>query len=123
MVKTLLESCLGLISKPCSIEIDISDYWLNCGLRCIPFKLYQKIISHEFYYCNCQRRIFEVKFLERNKKWSASPRATNCFHCWFVFLIKIKLENIYKYRNNLIYFASLLSDFFSLINKFKYINI
>ena len=47
----------------------------------------------------------------------------NCFHCWFVFLIKIKLEKIYKYRNNLVYFASLLSDFFSLINKFKHIYI
>ena len=100
MVKSLLELCLDLISKPCRTEIDISDYWLNCGLRCIPFKPYQNIIRQEFYHCTCRRRIFKVTFLEKNQTWNVSPRAMNCFHCWFLFFIKIKLEKLYKQRNN-----------------------
>lgn len=28
-------------------------------------------------------------------------RANNCFHCWFLFMLEIKIKLIYKYRNNL----------------------
>ena len=124
MVKLLLELCLAQISRPCWSEIDISDYWLNCGLRCIPFKFYQKLATQEYYHCTCRRRLFKVTFLERNNRtWCVTPRAMNCFHCWFVLFIKIKVEKLYKHRNNLVYFASLLIDFFSFINKYKYIYI
>ena len=122
MVKSLLELCLELLKKPCT-EIEIDNYWLNCGLQCIPFKFGQKIKSEEFYLCTCRRRYFKVTFLERNVTWGVSPRARSCFHCWFIILIEIKLKILYKYRNNLIHFTSLLIDFFSFINKFKYIYI
>ena len=35
--------------------------------------------------------------------------------------MEIKLKKLYKDKNNLIRFTSLLIDFFSFINKFKYI--
>ena len=40
MVKSLLEMCLNLLNKPCQ-QTNIDKYWLNCGLRCIPFKFGQ----------------------------------------------------------------------------------
>ena len=33
MVKKLMELCLDLISKPCNTEINLSKYWLNCGIQ------------------------------------------------------------------------------------------
>ena len=57
MVKSLLEMCLNLLSKPCE-QTDIDKYWLNCGLRCIPFKVGQKVQSTEFFHCTCRQRIF-----------------------------------------------------------------
>ena len=120
MVKSLLEMCLNLLYKPCE-QTAIDKYWLNRGLRCIPFKFGQKVQSTEFFHCICRQRLFKVTFLERNIEWGVSPRARNCFHCWFVFLMEIKLKKLYKDKNNLIRFTSLLIDFFSFINKFKYI--
>ena len=120
MVKSLLEMCLNLLYKPCE-QTAIDKYWLNRGLRCIPFKFGQKVQSTEFFHCICRQRLFKVTFLERNIESGVSPRARNCFHCWFVFLMEIKLKKLYKDKNNLIRFTSLLIDFFSFINKFKYI--
>ena len=122
MVKSLIEMCLNLLNKPCK-AVHIDKHWLNCRLWRIPFKLGQKVQSREFFHCTCRRRHFKVTFLERNIEWGVSPRARNCFHCWFVFLMEIKLKNLYKRKNNLIRFISLLTDFFSFINKFKYIYI
>ena len=113
----MLEICLNLINKP----LGISKFWLNWGLRYIPFKLGQKVKSEEFYHCTCQRRYFEVTFLKRKVKCGVSPRAQNYFYCWFAFLMEIKLKTLYKYRNNLICFTSLLLDFFSFINQSKYV--
>ena len=59
----------------------------------------------------------------KKKIYSITTRAKNYFHCCFVFLIEIKLDKLHKYRNNLIYFVSLLQDFFLFMNKFKYIYI
>ena len=122
MVKSLIEMCLNLLNKPCK-AVHIDKHWLNCRLWRIPFKLGQKVQSREFFHCTCQRRHFKVTFLERNIEWGVSPRARNCFHCWFVFLMEIKLKKLYKHKNKLIRFTSLLTDFFSFINKFKYIYI
>ena len=122
MVKSLLEMCLNLLNKPCE-PTDISKFCLNCGLRQIPFKLGHKVRSKEFYYCTCRRGYFRVTFLKTKCEWGVSPRAQNCSHWWFVFLMEIKLETLYKYRNNLIRFTSLPIDFFSFINQFKYIYI
>ena len=91
MVKSLLEMCLNLLYKPCE-QTAIDKYWLNRGLRCIPFKFGQKVQSTEFFHCICRQRLFKVTFLERNIEWGVSPRARNCFHCWFVFLMEIKLK-------------------------------
>ena len=74
----------------------------------------------EFWYCTCKKRIFHITY-QNGKTYKLTARAENCFHCWFVFLIKIKINIIYKKRNNLVHLASLLIDFFKLINKFKYI--
>ena len=97
MIKSLLEMCLNLINKPCE-PLDISKFWLNCRLRCIPLKLVQTVKSEEFYHFTCRRRYFEVTFLKRKVKWGVSPRVRNCFHCWFVFLMGIKLKTLYKYK-------------------------
>ena len=120
MVKSLLEICLNLINKPCE-PLDASKFWLNCRLRRIPFKLGHKVKFEEFYYCTCWRRYFNITFLKRKVEWGVLPTARNCFHCWFVFLMEIKLKTLYKYKNNLIRFTSLLIDFLSFINQFKYI--
>ena len=48
-------------------------------------------------------------------------RARNCFHCWFLFMVEIKVKILLKYKNNIVHFPSLLSDFFSFVNKFNYI--
>ena len=48
-------------------------------------------------------------------------RPKNCFHCWFVFKLEIKVKNLFKYKDNLVHFASLLGVFFLFINEFKYI--
>ena len=66
MVKSLLKICLDFIKKPCNFETEFDKYWLNYGMACIPFKFYQYILSHEFYYCSCRRRIFKIHFLKRN---------------------------------------------------------
>ena len=86
--------CLNLLKKPCK-AVDINKHWSNCGLWCIPFKLGQKVQSEEFFHCTCQKRHFKVTFLKRNIEWGVSPRARNCFHCWFVFLMEIKLKKSY----------------------------
>ena len=36
-------------------------------------------------------------------------------------MVEIKVNLLFKYKNNLVYFASLLDDFFKFINKYKYI--
>ena len=122
MVKSLIEMCLNLLNKPCK-AVHIDKHWLNRRLWRIPFKLGQKVQSREFFHCTCRRRHFKVTFFERNIEWGVSPRARNCFHCWFVFLMEIKLKKLYKHKNKLIRFTSLLTGFFSFINKFKYIYI
>ena len=120
MVKSLLELCLDIVNIPCR-ETNFSKYWLNYGYRCIPFKFGHKIRYQEFWFCTCKPKTFKITYLERKKEYSITNRAKNCFHCWFVFLIEIKLEILHKHRNNLIYFVSLFQDFFLFTNKFKYI--
>ena len=121
MVKSLLQICFGFVKKPCNSNIVINKYWLNCGMACIPFKLYHHLIANEFYYCSCRFRIFKIKFLKINKDYSVNVRANNCFHFWFVFMLEIKVKKPFNKRNNIVHFTSLLIDFFSFINKFKYI--
>ena len=95
MVKSLLELCLDIINKPCR-ETNLSKYWLNYGYRCISFKFGQKIRYQEFWFCTCKRRTFKITYVERKKEYSITTRAKNCFHCWFVFLIEIKLDKLHK---------------------------
>ena len=92
-------------------------------MACIPFKLHHHLLANEFYYCSCRVRIFKIKFLKRKQDYSLNVRAQNCFHCWFLFMMEIKVKKHFKYRNNIVHFASLLGDFFTFINKFKYIYI
>ena len=96
-------------------------YWLNCGMACIPIKFYLYKLSHEFYYCRCRFKILKIHFLKRNVYCSMNVRSKNCFHCWFAFMIKIKVKKLFKYKNNVVHFASPLGDFFLFINKFRYI--
>ena len=119
MIKSLLQLCLEFIAKSCNLEIDIKAYWLNCGMRCIPFKFYHKLLANEYYYCTCRRRTFHITYLERKKNYSITIRAYNCFHCWFLTMIEIKVEKLFQYKNDIVRFASLLSDFFAFINNFK----
>ena len=88
---------------------------------CVPFKLYHHLLANEFYYCSCKFRIFKIRFLRRNQDYSMNVRAKNCFHCWFLFMIEIKVKILFKYRNSIVHFASLLADFSAFINEFKYI--
>ena len=90
-------------------------------MPCIPFKLYHHLLTNEFYYCSCRSRISKIKFLKRNQDYSLNVRAKNCFHCWFLFMVEIKVKELFEYRKNIVRFASLLGDFFAFINKFKYI--
>ena len=48
MVKSLMEMCLNLLNKPCK-AVNVDKHWLNCGLRCIPFKSVQNVQSEEFF--------------------------------------------------------------------------
>ena len=118
-MKTLKQLCEDIIYKKCNFDIDLKLKWLNCGFRCIPFRLYQEIVAHEYWFCTCRKRIFHIT--KKNKTPTVVNRAQNCFHCWFIFLIEIKVKNIYKKRESLVHLASLLTEFFNLINKFKYI--
>ena len=116
--------CLEMLEKPCAFETNLSLYWLNCRLRCIPFKFYNRLIADEFYYCICKRRIFTITKPENpDFNYSVAVTARNCFFfCWFVSLVEIKVEILFKHRHNLVRFVSLLGDFFKLINKYKYIH-
>ena len=121
MVKSLLNICLDFIKSPCNSETEFDEYWLNCGMACILFKFYHYLLFHEFYYCSCRSRIFKIHFLKRNVDYKINVRARNCFHCWFIFMVEIKVKKLFKYKNNIVHFASLLGDFFSFINALKYI--
>ena len=48
MVKSLLQIFLDFVKKPCNSNSVINKYWLNCGMACIPFKLYHHLIANEF---------------------------------------------------------------------------
>ena len=122
MVKSLLNMCLEIVQKPCAFETDLDLYWLNCGLWCIPFKFYNKLVADEFAYCVCKRRIFKItKPSNPDFFYSMAVRARNCFFCWLVKMVELKVNILFKYRNNLVYFISLLDDFFKFINKYEYI--
>ena len=88
-------------------------------MTCIPFKLYHNLLADEFYYCSCKLRLYKITFLERKKEYSRLVRPENCLNCWFLFMVEIKIKKIFKNRNKIVYLASLLSDFFAFINKFK----
>ena len=83
-------------------------------MACVPFKINYWLQANEYYYCTCKRRTFNITYLERNVKYSVASKANNCFHCWFIMMIEIKVNKIYKKRNNLVHFASSLADFFLL---------
>ena len=100
MVKSLLNICLEIVQKPCAFETDLKLNWLNGGLRCIPFKFYNKLVADEFFYCVCKRRVFNItKSLNPNIFYSIAVTARNCFFCWFVNMVEIKVELLFKYRN------------------------
>ena len=121
-MKSLKKLCEDIVYKKCNWDTNYNLKWLNCGLRCIPFKLYQELIANEYWFCTCKSRIFTITRKDKpNYYYQISIRSQNCFHCWFIFLVEIKIKIIYKKRNNLVHSASLLIDFFNLINKFKYI--
>ena len=120
-MKSLKEICLNFIRKKCNSKIDIRKNWLNYGMGCIPFKLYYNLLADEFYYCSCKLRLYKITFLQRKREYTKLVRAENCFHCWFLFMLEIKIKIFFKNRDKIIHFASLLSDFFAFINKFKYI--
>ena len=86
-------------------------------MACIPFKFYHYSLFHEFYYCSCRSRIFKIHFLKRNVDYKINVRSKELFSL----LVEIKVKKLFKYRNNIVHFASLLGDFFSFINEFKYI--
>ena len=113
-VRSLLEISKDYIGKPyCNfINVDLDKKWLNCKMACVPFKINYWLQANEYYYCTCKRRTFNITYLERNVKYSVASKANNCFHCWFIMMIEIKVNKIYKKRNNLVHFASSLTDFF-----------
>ena len=122
MVKSLLQTCLDFIQKPCKLENNIDLYWLNCGIRCIPFKFYNQLIANEFYYCTCKYRIYNIfKTGQTDNIYSMSVLPKNCFHCWFLFMIEIKIKLLFKYKDNIVRFTSLLDSFLKFINQYKYI--
>ena len=111
-----------MLQKPCAFETDLNLNWLNCQLQCISFRFYNKLIADEFFYCFCKRRIFNItKPSNPDFFHSMAVRARNCFFFWFVNMVEIKVNILFKYKNNLVRFVSLLDDFFKFINKYKYI--
>ena len=120
-MKTLKELCENIVFKKCYFKLVNSGWnWLDCGFRCIPFIFYQELIANLFWYCTCKQRKFFITE-ENGKTYARISHPENCFYCWFAFLIKIKIEIIYKKKDNLIHLASLLIEFFKLLNKFKHI--
>ena len=119
-MKTLKEICENIIYKKCNFIVNPKLNWLNYGYRCIRFRFYQELIANEFWFCTCKTRVFYIT-RENGKSYTITSRQQNCFHCWFSFLIEIKVKNIYKKKDSLVHLVSLLTEFFSLINKFKYI--
>ena len=110
MVKSLLQTCLDFIQKPCKLENNIDLYWLNCGIRCIPFKFYNQLIANEFYYCTCKYRISKTG--QTDNVYSMDVRPKNCFHCWFLFMIEIKIKLLFKYKDNIARFFIIARQFF-----------
>ena len=102
-MKSLKKVCEDIVYKKCNYDIKLHLKWLNCGIRCIPFKL----MANEYWYCTCKRRNFIIT-KKKKKSYTISSQAHNCFHCWFTFLIEIKIKIIYKKRNNLVQLAILL---------------
>ena len=109
-MKTLKKLCENIVYKKCNYDIKQELNWLNCGFRCIPFKIYQELMANEYWFCTCKKRIFHIT--QKNKTYTAVGRAQNCFHCWFTFLIEIKVKNIYKKRKSLVHLANLLTEIF-----------
>lgn len=111
------------IKKKCNFQKGYRDLnWLNYGFRCIPFLLYRDLFANNFWYCNCKTRTFFIT-PEKSKPYTIISNPENCFYCWFLFLIKIKVKIIYKKKDNLVHLCSCLIEFFTLIDKFKHIYI
>ena len=55
--------CLNLINKPCE-PLNISKFWLNCRLRCIPFKLGQTVKSESFIIVLVEEDTLKLHFLK-----------------------------------------------------------
>ena len=120
-MKTLKELCEKIIYQKCYFESVNSGWnWLDCGFRCIPFRFYQELVANTFWYCECKKRTFFIT-KQNTKPYTYISEPENCFHCWFTFLIEIKIKIVFKKRDNLVHLASSLIEFFKLINKFKYI--
>ena len=113
-VRSLLKICNDYIDKPyCNIiNVNLDKKWLNCKMACVPFKINYWLQANKYYYCTCKRRTFNITYLKRNVKYSVASGANNCFHCSFIMMIEIKVNKIYKKRNNLVHSASSLADFF-----------
>ena len=122
MVKSLLNICLEIVQKSCAFETDLKLNWLSCGLQCMPFKFCNKLVADGFFYCVCNIRGFNIT-LNPNFFYSIAVRARNCFFCWFVNMFEIKVELLFKYRNNMVRLISLLDNFLKFIDKYKYIYI
>ena len=55
-MKSLKKVCEDIVYKKCNYDIKLHLKWLNCGIRCIPFKL----MANEYWYCTCKRRNFII---------------------------------------------------------------
>ena len=108
--------------QKCNFETNLHQKWLNCGIRCLPFKLYEKMDQEEFWYCSCKLKTFTITRTSDNKfLYTKTSRAKNCFYCWFLFMLEIKVKIIYKYKDNPVHLASLLIEFFYFLNEYHYI--
>ena len=121
-MKSLKELCCDIVYKKCNFKMNLNQKWLNCGMRCLPFKFYQKNWQEEFWYCDCKTKTFTITKPDNNKfLYKKHGKSKNCFYCWFLLMVKTKVEIIYKYKNKLPHLASLLIKFFQFINEYKYI--
>ena len=121
-MKSLKELCSELVYKKCNFKYILNLKWLNCGMRCIPFKIYQIINNTHFWYCSCKVKKFIITNPNRPKfYYEVTSQANNCFYCWFLFMLENKIHLSYKHKNNLVKLSSLLIKFFEFINKYKYI--
>lgn len=115
-MKTLKRLCFEILTKKCTYKQIYDLKWLNCGLRCIQFKTYFQIWRDNFWYCDCKKKEFKITKPNNSKfYYTKVGKSEDCSHCHLLFLIKIKLDIVFKYKNKLVRLCYLLKEFFKLL--------